>query len=321
MSFTTIIVIALIIGAVGGILQASSNSKKEKERGEKFSERSSSIEGFNPSTTITGVKNFYKFLVDNEGRKICIMNEYSQKILPFEDIINVELIENGITLTTKSTIRTIGGTLVGGALAGGAGAIVGGLSGNSKNIQKVSDVQIRMRIRNLDDPAIVIKCFDAKTMTVEGKPIKPTSMEGHLYREGKQHAQRILDLVSVIIDDVDKNNSSATTITSTTTSSSSSTSIADELKKLAELKNDGILTQSEFDEQKAKILSQGKTIPEKNITDDSNTIESPNTYVDELSPELRQLINDGKILQAIKLYKDATGVSLSEAKAFIDAHK
>ena len=136
-------------------------------------------------------------------------------------------------------MRTIGGSLVGGAVAGGAGAIVGGLSGNSKQIQKFTDVQIRMRIRDLNDPVLLIKCFDAKTMTVEGKPVKPDSLAGWSYKEGKEHAQRILDLVSVIIDDVDKKRGGTQSVSS------------------EDSKAKGVLTQEEFDQQKEKLLSKG----------------------------------------------------------------
>lgn len=246
----TVIIIIFVIAIIFGILQANSNMKKEKERGDIFNNIASNLSEFNASTTIMGVKNSYQFLIDNDNRKVCYIDETNKKVISFDDIINVELIENGTTLTTKSTMRTIGGTLVGGVLAGGAGAVVGGLSGNSKQIQKVSDVQIRMRIRDLNNPALVIKCFDAKTMTAEGKPIKPTSMEGYLYKSGKEHAQRILDLVSVIIDDVDRNSGSTQSVSIEATSS-----IADELAKLADLKAKGILTQEEFEQQKEKLLS------------------------------------------------------------------
>jgi len=315
MTLTELFIIIIVVAFIAGIFQAISNSKKEKERGEILSKRASNIDGFVSSTTITGAKNRYQFLVDNENRKVCFIDECSKRIIPFEDIISVELVENGTTLSTKSTIRTVGGTLVGGALAGGAGAIVGGLSGNSKQVQKVSDVQIRMRIRDLENPVLVIKCFDAKTMTIEGKPIKTTSMDGNIYREGRQHAQRILDLVSVIIDDVDRNNVTATT----ESKSVSNISIADELTKLADLKEKGILSQDEFDQQKAKLLSSQVDVePQKKVEENVVEIVEP---TDDLSPELRQLIDEGKIIQAIKIYKDATGVSLNEAKDFIESHR
>lgn len=250
MTYLIILAVAIVIGLIIGALAGSSKNKETTERGDRLSAIASNLPEFNSSTTIAGVKNSYQFLIDNDHRKVCYLDEHETRVIPFEDIINVELIENGTTLSTKSTMRTIGGTLVGGVLAGGAGAVVGGLSGNSKQIQKFTDVQIRMRIRDLNNPVMLIKCFDAKTMTVEGKPVKPDSLAGWSYREGKEHAQRILDLTSVIIDDVDKRSMDKQSV-----SSEDTTSVADELVKLADLKAKGILTQEEFEQQKGKLLS------------------------------------------------------------------
>lgn len=58
--------------------------------------------------------------------------------------------------------------------------------------------------------------------------------------------------------------------------------------------------------------------PQKKVEENVVEIVEP---TDDLSPELRQLIDEGKIIQAIKIYKDATGVSLNEAKDFIESHR
>lgn len=252
----TELIISIVLGVLLAILvaffQSKSDYKKEqkseKKRADIITDRVSSLTKLTPSTTIVGIKNSYQFIVDNENRKVCYIDEVNKKVISFEDIINVELVENGTSLVQKSTMRTIGGTIIGGVLAGGAGAVVGGLSGSSKVVQKISKVQIRMRIRNLNDPVLIINCFDAETMTQEGKPISPESIDGHLYKTGRENAQSILDLVCVIIDDVDKN--------SCFSLSEIKTSIADELTKLAELKTKGILTQDEFEQQKDKLLSK-----------------------------------------------------------------
>ena len=69
---------------------------------------------------------------------------------------------------------------------------------------------------------------------------------------GIEHAQAISDLVSVIIDDVDKaEKQSQSSVTTTVVPS-----VAEELAKLADLKSKGILTEEEFDKQKAKLLNQ-----------------------------------------------------------------
>ena len=44
--------------------------------------------------------------------------------------MSVELLEDNTTIASRSLGRTVGGAVVGGVLAGGAGSVVGGLSGN-----------------------------------------------------------------------------------------------------------------------------------------------------------------------------------------------
>lgn len=159
------------------------------------------------------------------------------------------MVENNTTIASKSSARTIGGTIVGGALAGGAGAIVGGLSGDSKIKKKVSLVQVRIKLRDINTPTLLINCFDCKAM-LGCQEID--SQSATIYDEGLRHAQQISDLVSVIIDDVDrteKRNLSSAPITV-------AGSVAEELTKLADLKSKGILTEEEFNQQKTKLLNQ-----------------------------------------------------------------
>ena len=72
-----------------------------------------------------------------------------------------------------------------------------------------------------------------------------------VYKQGLEHARQITDLVSVIIDDVDRSDRHSIL----STSASNSGSIAEEIAKLAELRDKGILTDEEFSAQKAKLLS------------------------------------------------------------------
>ena len=144
-------------------------------------------------------------------------------------------------------MRTIGGAVVGGALAGGAGAVVGGLSGNTNMKKKVKMVQVKLRLRDISNPTLFINCFDYITMA-SGEEVKPDGMLGFIYKQGLEHAQQIADLVSVIIDDVDRSKKQGN-------NSNSSSSVADELAKLADLKAKGILTEEEFNSQKSKLLN------------------------------------------------------------------
>lgn len=68
----------------------------------------------------------------------------------------------------------------------------------------VSLVQVKILLRDVNSPSLLINTFNARNMTVEGKPIKSNGTEGYIYRNGLKIAQEIADIVNVIIDEVDR---------------------------------------------------------------------------------------------------------------------
>ena len=205
------------------------------------------MSNFNATQKVVGVNYLYTFAVDNKKREVVYIEENQETFIPYDEIISVEVIEDNSVIASKSTMRTIGGAVVGVALAGGAGAVVGGLSGNMNMKKKVKIVQVKLRLRDINNPILIINCFDYMTMA-SGQELKTDGMLGFIYKQGLEHAQQIADLVSVIIDDVDRSQKQAT-------NNISSSFVADELAKLADLKAKGILTESEFIEQKSKLLN------------------------------------------------------------------
>lgn len=242
-----VIVIAIIVFVV--IVKNSIEKRKEEDeaRGITMESRVNNKDNFNATIKVVGISNFYTFAIDENNRKVGYFDEEQETIIPYDEIISVELIENNTSIASKSTMRTIGGALAGGALGGGAGAVVGGLSGNTNMKKKVSLVQVKLRIRDISMPTLSINCFDCKTMAA-GEEVKPDGMLGFKYKKGLEHANKIVDLVSVIIDDVDRKENNPL-------STNNSGSIAEEIAKLADLKDKGILTEDEFNVQKTKLLS------------------------------------------------------------------
>ena len=241
-----VITIIIIGGIIWGIISGINETKEAKDRGVFMEVKVNHMHNFNATHKIIGVKNLYTFAIDDKRREVAYIEEDSETIIPYDEIISVEVIEDNTVIASKSTMRTVGGAVVGGALAGGAGAVVGGLSGNTSMKKKVKMVQVKLRLRDISNPAIFINCFDYKTMA-GGQEVKPDGLNGYIYKQGLEHAQQIADLVSVIIDDVDRKQKQQT-ISNTTSS------VADELSKLADLKAKGILSEEEFNSQKSKLL-------------------------------------------------------------------
>lgn len=310
--FWVIVIIVIVFGVVGGVLQANSNRKHEDERREVMTNALANVPDFKPSIKIVGVNSLYTVAFDDEQQKMLyLIGQIGQSpaVFNYEDIISVQLLEDNHTVSEKSTGRTIGGALVGGVLAGGAGAIVGGLSGSSKNLNLHSSVKVKILLRNASTPSITIDCFNAMTMTVEGKPVKDGSMEYYTYKEGLDHANRIVDRVSVIIDAVDRANNTAM-------AQGPSASTADELAKLAALKEKGILTEEEFAEQKKKLLGGLET---SNPDSQKKRIEISLPKADPIEEEIRNLVMNGQKLEAIKKYKEYTGCELRAALDYVES--
>lgn len=249
-----IFILILGLAIIGGILQANSNMKKKKIRDEVLNQALAGIEDFNVSRKIDGFGGYYIFAIDENNEKIALVNHSSKQVFNFADVIGVELIEDGSTISKKSATRTVGGAIVGGVLAGGAGSIVGGLSGSSKQKNKVSSVSVKILLRNLDRPSLVVNCFDSRSMTTERKASIETEgkMESYIYKIGKKNADDIKDMISVIIDRCD---SKVARSGSSENIERKSITISDELIKLKELQENGILTEEEFLLQKNKILN------------------------------------------------------------------
>lgn len=303
----TFIIIALIVIIVGVVLQSNANAKEDNERGAKLNNIITQHPDFSPSIQVKGIKNFYTFAVDHNNRKVLYSNSINIYIIDFEQIISVEIEEDNSIVMQKSTLRTIGGALLGKSLAGEAGMIVGGLSGSSNQKKNVSNVNVKIRLRDINNPSILISCFNSRTMTTERKSeIKTDGIEGHLYRQGLADAKKITDIITVIIDSVDNKSNSSKPIFNKTNNS-----IADELSKLVVLKEAGVLTEEEFTQQKSMLLNGHQT----------NSLVKPAEVNENISPELLAEVEKGNLIVAVKMYIDATGVSLAEAKRAIDSLK
>lgn len=195
-------------------------------------------------TTTISIKTIgnHLFIVDNLFKVLVIITSSTYEVFKFSDIIEVSYEENGDQLYTKSVGRTIGGAVVGGVLMGGAGAVIGGLSGASKQNKEVKNMDIKILLRNTNRPSYVLH-FKETNKILKTKE----AQDKKLYEAYIKNANQAKEILSIIIDDVKQ------TITPTG-NPNQPLGIAHELEKLVKLKADGILTEEEFQAQKAKLL-------------------------------------------------------------------
>ncbi len=153
--------------------------------------------------------------------------------LPCDEIIDYDLVENGNTVNKSG----LGSAVVGGALFGGAGALIG-YSMGKKQVQEVTSLYIKIitRIEGYSDVKIELISSSVKS-------------NSRVYKVALERVQKIMSILAVATNDKDATNQIEQTNQDT------SISVADELMKLSQLLDNGVLTQEEFDEQKKKLLS------------------------------------------------------------------
>ena len=191
----------------------------------------------------------YLFLMDDFFKVLVLVGPGYHEIFNYSDIIEVSYEENGSQLYTKSAGRTVGGAVVGGVLMGGAGAVVGGLSGASKQNKEIKNMDIKILLRSTSRTSCVLhfKDVDRVLKTKEDADRK-------LYETYVKNANQAKDVLSVIIDNAKQASAPIAQPIAQPVVVPASSSVADELAKLAKLKADGILTDEEFQAQKSKLL-------------------------------------------------------------------
>lgn len=157
----------------------------------------------------------------------------------YKDIIEVELVMDGEILTSTSRGSQLGGALVGGVLLGGAGAVVGGLSGKKSSKETVSQIYIKLTMLSDTNSIKKLVFLDLKY------PIDKTSDK---FKKIYEEATELEGKFKGIIHQIEDNKSE--------TKSMSLTSNAEEVEKLYNLLTKGILTEEEFTLQKKNILSK-----------------------------------------------------------------
>ncbi|WP_336788364.1 SHOCT domain-containing protein [Paenibacillus sp. MMO-177] len=240
--------ILILIGAVfyGGLhIWAKSYFRKDEEKKSIFENRVNQImqeNGAKVSRIYTGISRDYGIAYDDQTDLICIVNGNKTVMFGYKDIVESEIMEDGIQINRTSRSSQVGGALIGGVLAGGVGAIVGGLSGSSKTSNKVERIELKVVISNKSEPVQYFLFYVGSGL----------SKDDNRYRELIKEANHWHSLISVLIKRADEESIQQVSIID---QPSAVRSIADELAKLAQLQKDGLITQDEFLVQKAKLLA------------------------------------------------------------------
>ncbi|MDF2685236.1 MAG: hypothetical protein K0S55_417 [Clostridia bacterium] len=211
------------------VILAINLNKKTEEKNKNFMTKLLET-GFKIDKTIAFGNNH--LFIDNLSKKWCVREgqNYDIKIYDYKDLISYELVEDGNSIMKGRA----GSALAGGLLFGGVGAIVG--ASLSKEIKSTCTIlQLHIQVNNLDKPQIVMKFIQSET-----------KKDSILYKVSMENARNMTAALAFI------NNENE----STEPLNIKENNIDDKLRQLLKLKEDGILTEDEYNEKKKDLLTK-----------------------------------------------------------------
>lgn len=208
------------------------------------------------------------FVVDKNNKQLLIIRvslmSIAYKILYYDEIQGVDISEDGTSVFNKSTSSAVGRAVVGGLLFGGVGAVVGGVTGKSKEKKTLNSYKVTIQLSNISDPIYEIEFVST--------PIESgTTLGDEMIKQIKTCANQLKSVLTAIIkaNEIQLNlqQAQAQAILQAEAQKqlesiepkalqehNSNSSIADELLKLSELHKNGVLTDEEYETLKKKLL-------------------------------------------------------------------
>lgn len=151
--------------------------KSIAEKKEARDEEKSIRKKFNPDR-----KNSY-LQIDTDNKLFKVKNLSCNKIFNFDDIIDFELLEDDISVASGG----LGRALVGGIALGGAGAVVGAVTGKKVTKKKITKLLVKLTLNDFDFPCILITLID-----------KPTKTASKDYQKAFNEAHQLISILNVM---------------------------------------------------------------------------------------------------------------------------
>ncbi|GIN94990.1 hypothetical protein J6TS1_08600 [Siminovitchia terrae] len=163
---------------------------------------------------------------DDEKEQLLIPTPAKSYLFNYSEIISFELLEDGETITSGG----LGRSLVGGALFGETGAVVGAVTGKKKNIAYCTNLKVKLTVNDTAQPAVYITFLNKKIKT-----------DSTTYRIAYNHVQECISMLQLICNrEQNKKNTQ--------------TSETDKILEYKKLLDQGVITEEEFALKKKELL-------------------------------------------------------------------
>ena len=182
MSTTSIIVWSVIVGVLLFFIFRSlfRDEKIEKKRQEDWKKNFENLPDFKPTDSYGTAMSEMTISFDDTRKKICFFNKAQKSfIYDYNKILQCELVVDGETYLKQSTGNTAGRAILGGLLLGGVGAIIGGVTGKSKQNETIRSIDLKIIIDDTINPIFKINFFT-------GVIQKRTSLYKKVYSEAER---------------------------------------------------------------------------------------------------------------------------------------
>lgn len=167
MEIGTIIFCIIIVLFVLFIWNFYSSAEKEVLISDIIKEKLSELDNYK-TTQYYIDKKFSKYIgIDEINSKVCLIitsgrekENYILNIYSFSDILEVEIIENGNSVSKMSKTSVAGRAILGGILLGGVGAVIGGFTANRNNFEKMDKISLKLIVNNTKNPIFEIDFYN-----------------------------------------------------------------------------------------------------------------------------------------------------------------
>ena len=242
------IILVILLGAiVYGIYQGLSMRLTTKRNTDIFRRVINSLENFTTDFSYIGKDGENALAIDLTNNKIALIEFSEENVYNYKDLLEVEILEDGLSITKTARGSQIAGALIGGLALGGVGAIIGGLSGSKHNIDKVSRLDLKLIVNNVETPLFLLNFLNTNYTNEYTK-------NDTEYINAMNSIQELHSRLSVLIKKADENDLLVDE-KENQFEKNTNLSIADEIRKLKSLKDDGLINEDEYLTQKEKLLN------------------------------------------------------------------
>jgi len=235
---------------VGGLIKWTVDSKKVR----KLQKRIKSRKDFAGSDIYVNSERQMGIAINPAINSILLVHNRKETLLNASDLISAEIVEDNVPLLAVSNLVSLyGPAVIGGAFLGPVGALAGSLMVNANPKGRVYKVALKIVTVDFNDPNHEVLFLGSPDGCERSNVVYKKAIE-----EARRWHSRLIALIKRV--DAERQQLSAQVDVAQKSETvaappAASLLVADELKKLAALRDNGMLSDEELAAQKAKLLS------------------------------------------------------------------